>query len=147
MESIYSGMEAKVYANVIVLQVPQNGKVKEALKFTMFWIDGKWKIKDLDIKDAELEMQGISEDTVERFRGVDLYHPLPFESGSRLKFQLPFMKEPVYGTLESELDGNGCWYHFLYFTEEKDYQSSIMLTGAEINYVSGYSSLDWIERA
>ncbi len=119
------------------------GKVKEVFKFTMFWIDGQWK----DVKDAELEIQGVSEGTVERFNGIELYHPLPFASGSRLKFQLPFMEEPVYGTLESELDGNDCWYHFLYCKEEKDYLSSIMLTGTEINYVSGYSSLEWIERA
>lgn len=47
---------------------------------------------------------GVSEGTVERFNGIELYHPLPFASGSRLKFLLPFMEEPVYGTLESELD-------------------------------------------
>ena len=54
------------------------------------------------------------------------------------------------GTLESELDGNGCWYHFFYFGEKQEFstlQNSLDLTWAEINLTSGYSSLDWIERA
>lgn len=147
MEDIYSGMEAKAYAYVIVLQVPQNEKVKEAFKFTMFWIDGQWQIKDLEIEDKELEMQGISEDTVSRFKCTSLYHFLPFENGSRLKLSLPFMKKPVYGILESELDGNGCWYHFLYGEDAQDRFGMINLTNAEIDLMSGYSSLDWIERA
>lgn len=147
MEGIYGGMETKASAFVTVLQVPQGEKVKEACKFTMFWIDGKWEIKDLRVEDEELEMQGVSEDTIYRFNNFHLNHPLPFENGSRLKLQLPFMENPVYGTLESELDGFGCWYHFLYCEGDRDYSSLVDLTNTEINLTSGYSSLDWIERA
>ncbi|MBD5487101.1 MAG: hypothetical protein HDR18_16545 [Lachnospiraceae bacterium] len=153
MESIYGDKESRCryggmgYASVTALQVPQNGKVKEAFRFTMYKIDGKWEIKDLSVNDEDLEMQGISEDTVQRFNDYSLYHPLPFENGSRLKLQLPSMKEPVYGSLESELDGNGCWYHFFYGEKERGDFNMVMLTDAEINLTSGYSSLDWIERA
>ncbi len=145
MDRIYGGMETKANACVTVLHVPQDGKVKEAFQFTIFWIDGKWEIKDLYVEDRELEMQGVSKDTIYRYGDDSLYHPLPFESGSRLKLQLPFMERPIYGILESELDGNGCWYHFLFC--EGEGLPSFNLTSAEINLTSGYSSLDWIGRA
>lgn len=147
IKRIYGGEEKKASAYVTVLQVPQDRKVKVAFKFTMFWIDGKWEIKDLCVNDEELEMQEISEDTIHRFCNSSLYHPLPFENGCRLKLQLPFMERPVYGTLESELDGNGCWYHFLYCEGDRYCLPSFNLTNAEIDLISGYSSLDWIERA
>lgn len=152
MEKNYvnKGDKEKCYARVTVLHIPPDEKVKEIFKFDMFWIDGKWKIKEFYVNEDDLKLQGISNDTIDFFiyNGGMQYHPLPFENGCRLKFRLPFMDEPAYGTLESELDGNGCWYHFLYFDEVDgvDYRS-VSLTDAEIDLTSGYSSLDWIERA
>lgn len=151
MESICNGKDReKSHAYVTVLHVPPDEKVKEVFQFNIFWIDGKWEIRDFFVDKDELMAQGISNDTIGffRFYGGMQYHPLPFENGCRLKFRLPFMKKPVYGTLESELDGNGCWYHFLYFDEVDGVcQGSVSLTNAEIDLTSGYSSLDWIERA
>lgn len=154
MEKNYvdKGNMEKCYARVTVLHIPPDEKVKEIFKFDMLWIDGKWKIKDFFIDFAnkdELMTQGVSNDTIDFFiyNGGMQYHPLPFENGCRLKFRLPFMDEPAYGTLESELDGNGCWYHFLYFDEVDGVsRGSVSLTNAEIDW-RGYSSLDWIERA
>lgn len=150
MEKVYGREKEKAYARVTVLHVPPDEKVKEVCKFDMFWIDGKWEIKEFSVHDDELRSQEISDDTIYFFDygGDREYHPLPFENGCRLKFRLPFMKEFDYGTLESELDGNGCWYHFLYFDEvDGESRGSVALTYAEIDLTSGYSSLDWIERA
>lgn len=148
MEDLYGDEREKACAHVMVLHVPPDEKVKEVFTFYMFWIDGKWEINHFDISDDELKQQGISDDAIRLFWfGGFQYHPLPFENGCRLKFRLPFMDEPVYGTLESELDGNGCWYHFLYFDEVDGVRGSLMLTYAEIDQTDGYSSIDWIERA
>lgn len=152
MEEIYGNRKdkEKCYARVTMLHVPMGEKVKEVFKFELFWIDGKWEIRNFDVNEDNLKQQGASDDAIEFFgyTGGLQYHPLPFENGCRLKFQLPFMDEPAYGTLESELDGNGCWYHFLYFDEVDGVNyGSVSLTNAEIDLTSGYSSLDWIERA
>ncbi|MCM1123522.1 MAG: hypothetical protein NC416_13145 [Eubacterium sp.] len=143
---MYQEEGPSISMDVTVLHVPQDTKVREVFQFTIFWIDGTWEIRDFIIASEELERQGISEDTIDRYLYFGLYHPLPFENGSRLKLKLPFMEEPVYGILESELDGNGCWYHFLYSEGES---SEILgdMTRVEIDDISGYSSFDWIERA
>lgn len=153
MEDVYiyedRDLRGKACARVTVLHVPPDEKVKEVFAFELFWIDGKWEIKSFYPSNDELKQQGFSDDAIDFFwYGGWQYHPLPFENGCRLKFRLPFMKEPVYGTLESELDGNGCWYHFLYFDDVDGVSGgSVMLTDAEIDLTSGYSSIDWIERA
>lgn len=142
LTKVYGGMEEMVFGRITVLQIPQNEKVKEAFCFNLFWIDGRWQIKDLSVREEELKAQGVSPDTAERFCEYSMQHPLPFENGSRLKLLLPFMKEPVYGTLESEKDGNGCWHHFLNVGNE-----SFDLSYSRIDLTSEYSSLDFIERA
>ena len=149
MEELFGEERERAHARVTVLHVPPDEKVKEVFQFDLFWMNTKWEIKLFSVDDDELKSQGISDDVIELFRfGGWQYHPLPFENGCRLRFRLPFMDEPVYGTLESELDGNGCWYHFLYFDDvDGKIGGSVNLTNAEIDLTSGYSSLDWIERA
>jgi hypothetical protein len=142
LTKIYGGVEEMVFGRVTVLQVPKKEKVKEAFCFGLFWIDGKWQVKDFSVREEVLKAQGVSADTVERFCEYSMRHPLPFENGCRLKLLLPFMKEPVYGILESEKDGNGCWYHFLNVGNE-----SFDLSYSKIDLTSEYSSLDFIERA
>lgn len=144
---IYDKAAEKACAYVTVLHVPPDEKVKEVFKFIIFWIDGKWEIIDFIVDDKELESQEISSDAIDLFaRSAGWqYHPLPFENGCRLRFRLPFMDGPFYGTLESEQDGNGCWYHFLNFDEER--KRYVDLTYAEVDQINGLSSLDWIERA
>lgn len=150
MEELYQGENReKYFAHVTVLHLPMDKKAKEMLQFNLFWIDDKWKIKDFNVNEDDLHSQGISDNAIYFFTcdsGMQ-YHPLPFENGCRLKLQLPFMEKPAYGTLESELDGNGCWYHFLCLDEGWIDCELVSLTDAEINMTSGYSSLDWIERA
>lgn len=145
LESIFAGEEESGYGYVGVIHVPQNEKVKLPYCFRMFWIDEKWQIKDMRIKDTELETRRISEDIRYRLEDIVGRHPLPFQNGDRLKIQMPFMKEPFYGIIWSELDGNGCWYHWLNRNEEEG--ECVDLSYIEFNYCSGYSTLDWVERA
>lgn len=148
MAGIYDGKEEKCYGYVTVLQVPQDAKVKEAFTFELFWIDGNWQVMILNINADELKMQGISEDTADmadRYGNTVYHYPLPFKSGDRLKIRLPFMKEPFYGILRSEKDGNGCWSHWLNWDGKEG--KRVGLTQWELFHYSGYSILDWIERA
>lgn len=145
MAEIYAGCEAEGCGRVTVLQVPPDAKVKDAFHFTLFWIDGSWQVKDLKIREEELEAYGFSEDTVYRFGRLTLRHPLPYKDGERLKLQMPFMEAPVYGTIWSEKDGNGCWYHWLDLEGEDG--ECIDMSNTEFFLCSGYSTLDWIERA
>ena len=139
-------------ADVVVLEVPQGKKTTTPFGFSLYLIDGKWEIKDLYLGYGfeKLREKGFHKDTEERSRDYcGGRHPLPFENGCRLKLQLPFMKEPFYGTLKSELDGVGTWYHFLYYRDESlDCGTAyVELSTWEVNQVSAYSSFDWIERA
>lgn len=138
------GME--LYGYVSVVQVPQDEKSRTPFAFTLFWIDEKWQIKDIIVYDEEsLKVQGFSDDTIFRFKSTGDSYPLPFEDGSRLKLQLPFMEEPFYGIISS-VDAYG-WYHNLYDENDPEREQSISLSYAEINMCSRYSPLDWIERA
>lgn len=138
------GME--LYGYVSVVQVPQDEKSRTPFAFTLFWIDEKWQIKDIIVYDEEsLKAQGFSEETILRFTWAGYSYPLPFENGSRLKLQLPFMEEPFYGILSS-VDADG-WYHNLYDENDQKREQSISLSYAEISLGSRYSPLDWIERA
>lgn len=149
MADMYSGCEEEYFADVTVLEVSQGKKVVTPFGFSVFWIDGKWEVKDLHLGfgHEELRAQGFHKDTADRFHYDSRHHPLPFENGCRLKLQLPFMKEPFYGTLESELDGLGCWYHSLRFKDDRSCGTGYVdLTPWEIDLTTGYSSLDWIGR-
>lgn len=146
------GCEEKYCADVVVVEVPQGKKATTPFGFSLYLIDGKWEIKDIRLgyEFESLRAKGFHKDTEERFRDCcGGRHPLPFENGCRMKLQLPFMEEPFYGTLRSELDKCGTWYHFLYYVDERSYEgtSYVELSLWEINQVSDYSSLDWIERA
>lgn len=116
-----------LYGLVSVVQVPQDEKLRTPFAFTLFWIDGKWQIKDISAYDEKcLKVRGFSEDTVFRFDTTRGSYPLPFENGSRLKLQLPFIEEPFYGILSSEKDGYGQWYHHLY--DENDTEGERLIS-------------------
>lgn len=148
---MYRGHEEGYCVDVSVLEVPQGKKVRIPFGFSLCWIDGKWEIKELYIERFDgrgIRAQGFHKDTEDRFHNTGGHHLLPFENGCRLKLQLPFMKEPRYGTLMSEMDGLGCWYHFLCQDGRPgDGTGYIDLTWWEIDISTGYSSLDWIGRA
>ena len=150
MMEVYSEneMDMSLYGYVSVVQVPQDKKLRQPFGFTLFWIDGKWQIKDIIVYDKEsLKARGFSEDTIFRFTTTRGNYPLPFENGSRLKLQMPFMEEPFYGILSSQKDCCGQWYHHLYDENDTEGEHLISLTYVEIELISRYSSLDWIERA
>lgn len=46
-------------------------------------------------------------------------YPLPFKNGDSVVLYNIFMERPIYGIIESELDGNNCWYHFLRYGASK----------------------------
>lgn len=140
LEQICGGIEKEYYGLVTVLQVPQDAKVKHVFRFTLIRLEGSWQIKNLMIETEELRGRGFSKSTIFRFKSWLEHHPLPFKDGERLKIQLPFMEEPVYGILGNDKDGNGCWYHWL-----DDWK--INLTYWDFDLCSGYSTLDWLERA
>lgn len=146
MAGIYDGKEVKCYGYgyVTVLQVPQDAKVKEVFTFELFWIDGKWQIMILNINADEREVQGIGEDTADRYGNTKYHCSLPFKNGDKLKIQLPFMEKPCYGILRSEKDENGCRSYWLNRNGKEG--KRIDLTKWELFYYSGYSMLDWIER-
>lgn len=144
LESLAKWADRSYYGEVDVIQIPQDEKVKTPCKFTLFWIDGKWQIKDFKIEDEELKTRGIGEDTRFWFNTIGNYHPLPFQNGDRLKVKMPFMEEPFYGIIWSELDGNGCWYHWLNYDWEEGV--CVNITNMEFDICSGYSTLDWVER-
>lgn len=143
-----NGMEMSLYGYVIAVQVPQDEKLRQPFGFTLFWVDEKWQVKDIDLYEKKsLRAQGYG-DALFRLYGGERRYPLPFEDGSRLKLQMPFMEEPFCGILSSA-NAYG-WYYHLYDEkdkERKDHLNSINLSYAEIGLTSRYSSLDWIERA
>ena len=139
------GMGKHIYGLVTVVQVPQDEKLRGPFAFTLFWIDGKWQIKDIDTyEEKSLKTQGVDRHTLSLLKGWgNCRYPLPFEDGSRLKLQTPFMEEPFYGILSS-VNADG-WYHNLYDENDPEREQLISLSYADM--CSRYSSLDWIERA
>lgn len=150
---MYRGCEEEYCAYVSVLEVLPGKKSVTPFGFSLFWIDGKWEIKDLQLGCGyeELREQGFHKDTDDRFHEHSGHHPLPFENGCCLKLQLPFMKEPFYGTLDSKPDKLGCWYHFFRFRDDDhgsvDATGFMDMTWWEIDVSTGYSPLDWVGRA
>lgn len=147
------------YTWVNVLQVPKAGELKKPFDFTLFWFDGQWQVKDIIFGDVE-----VPEDQTESARWQANYFydsytfehfPLPFEDGSRLKLQTPFMDEPFYGILDSQCMEEYCeWHNWLWDEEEakvpennRNRRSCIWLDDQFLNTFSGYSPLDWVERA
>lgn len=130
-------------------------------------LDGKISIRSFGIDDKWFERKGFSEDCVWDICD-HFYCPLPFEHGCRIKLKTPEMLEPVYGILDSSMDGGGFWYHFLYVEdEEHDYNTVkklmeenkiweerenrqvdvISLTYPQVDMYGYFLTYDWIERA
>lgn len=130
-------------------------------------LEGKISIRNIGIDDKWFERQGFSKDCVWDICD-HFYCPLPFEHGCRIKFKTPDMLEPVYGVLDSSMDGGGFWYHFLY-VEDKDHDYNtiktlmeddkiwvdynerevdvISLTYPQLDACDYFLTYDWIERA
>ena len=119
------------------------------IRYESFRFDGEkqvywfWCDKDL------LLQLGYSTEVVEHFK--ECYYcvehfSLPFLCGSHVKFQTPWMKHPIRGSLSSTMDGNGCWYHFLERKEGKR-QELYQLSYIDIGEKGFFSLFDWLELA
>lgn len=156
----FKNMEMGLYGYVSLLQIPQSGKNKNPFDFTVFWIDGCWQVKDIVLNEKEMVSYGFSERAIDRIDRGFGHFPLPFEDRSRLKLQTPFMKEPFCGILDSGCGYPGEWHHYLWdenimtsienirgLYTRKNMTGCIFLSDIELYIGSGYSTLDWIERA
>lgn len=57
------------------------------------------------------------------------------------------MLEPCIGIIDSELDYNGCWYHFLYpHGKTKEAVDFKCLSTQGLGCGTTYAVYDWIER-
>lgn len=152
IDKTYNNDELKrqVAVSVDFLQFPSAGKHTEPFSFEIFWLEDRWQVKDIRIHSSQEEEQSLiaGKSVMERLTEYEFSHPIPFENGCRLKLQLPFMKTPFCGTLFTEKDGNGRWYHFLYSDDDPEMIGNdfIDLGYSEIDLYSGYNTWDWIER-
>lgn len=156
----FKNMEMKMYGYVSLLQIPPLGKNKNPFDFTVFWIDGCWQVKDIMPDKKEMMNCGFSERAIDRYDWGVGHFPLPFEDGSRLKLQTPFMEEAFCGILDSGCGYPGEWHHYLWdedimtsignvrglYTRE-NMKNCISLSDIELRINGSYSTLDWIERA
>lgn len=96
-------------------------------------------------------MAGDADSTEELYDDFTLRNSLPYESGSRLCFQLPGMNKAIMGFLWSEQDGNGCSYHFLLsenaykHPNERKVDDFLDISYKKIGVTSDFSVLDWIK--
>lgn len=146
--------------------------------FWLFWSDGKWILKNFEKYLAsrhgfdEMELWckkiGISKEVVDMSTQFDFHElghqfSLPFERGTKLKLQTPFMWKPIFGIFDSYSYYNGEVNH-LYLCAEDSFPfdkscdntpeeervngnhlilSYQMLTG----HSNIFSTWDWLERA
>ncbi|MBQ3545015.1 MAG: hypothetical protein IJA34_08540 [Lachnospiraceae bacterium] len=86
------------------------------------------------------------------FDDILLHIDLPFENGCKVKLQTPMMNEPFDGVLSRELDGNGCWYNFLYSSEYDCFSKKSFEEFIDVSYITflgNYNFMVWdcLERA
>ncbi|MCM1561269.1 MAG: hypothetical protein NC123_17265 [Butyrivibrio sp.] len=161
IEKAYEGSETYAHGYVSFLQIPQSEKTKNPFDFTVYWLNGQWQVKDIMIEEDYLKSLINHEIREEVAELLDYYNttvfehfPLPFADGSRLKLQAPCMPEPFYGILSSRYDHwHDEWYHYLRDESKPEepegerYRNSVPLHSMELDDFSGYSTLDWLERA
>ena len=135
---------------------------------TLSWIDGKLDILGFDLY-TDWKSLGVRSDKYNYFTRDFEHFPLPFEDGCQLKIQTPIMQKPIFGVLKKErfpewgeekdwvkLYGKKVlveWTHELYPVntppEDRSYENNldrIELTFQQIDMISEYSVLDWVER-
>ncbi len=162
IEKSFEGSGRYAHGYVSLLQVPQSEKTKNPFDFTVCWLDGQWQVKDIMMEEDYLKSlinHGIREEAAGLLDYYDTavfeHFPLPFADGSRLKLQTPCMSEAFYGILGSRYDPwHDEWYHYLLDEnkpeppENEGYRkNSVSLHSIELDDFSGYSTLDWLERA
>ncbi len=144
--------------------------------FWLFWSEGKWILKNFEkylgsrngVDEMELWCNkiGISKEVVDMSTKFD-YHELghqfslPFERGTKLKLQTPFMEKPIFGLFDS-YSPSGINHHYLCAEDSFPFDKSFDKTPEEervngnhliLSYqmLTGdsniFSTWDWLERA
>lgn len=134
------------------LVISEQGKRLNPAEYYIVSVDGCY-VPIRCILDYKLENSESWRTAASRYGDSSSWHiDLPFEHGSKVKFQLPIMDEPIYGVLWRGLDGNGCWYNFLYPTGTDIDQITGNTEFLDLSYIlidltSNYSIFDWLESA
>lgn len=144
MEQMARGYKtAPFFGRVTAVQNPLDEKARDLFRADIFMIDGRWQFRDISLDEGQLERYAASQDILKRMRDISRRHTLPFEDGCRLRLQMPFMQDPVYGVLKKQRSRDGELEQYL----EVGPGEWVDLSYQEIQPCSGYSTLDWIERA
>ncbi len=148
MDYIKSNTESHYTFYVDLIILLEDKSYITPLEFVVANVNGEYSVLRCYMDDM-IEKCEDWKPAIEQYHNIYWHIELPYEAKSRIKLQLPFMDKAVYGILEKEEDGNGCWYNFLYPDEREEMQSInfLDLSYIRIGVVSEYSTFDWIERA
>lgn len=132
---------------------PKNSKSFVAASFYCNNFDGKFEPFRCFFE-RDLFNKYNLDDTMDRYEFPQLrYKGVPFESHTKVKFQVPGMNTPFYGILNCNKDLNNCWYIFMYQegTKKEEYENYyvpfIDMSYTNISSYSIYALFDWLERA
>lgn len=143
---VQDGCNKRVYVYQLLILI--DGGYKIGLEFEMTWINGILEVINFYPTEAFLQEIGVIKAAYDEFSDIGVSHlQLPFEDGCRLKIQTPVMEKAVYGILDAEQDGFGCWYYFFQPEGAENDHELIDLSYHEIGVSSGYNVYDWVERA
>lgn len=117
---------------------------QEEISFEAAYFGNKIDIFHITVSEEWASLKGYSEEVVKMLSVSDLdRYSFPYKYGESVYLKTPFMPDELYGGLYSAMDGNGCWYHFLYY-EKDDGVGLIDLSYHEIDMCSHLSVFDWI---
>lgn len=90
--------------------------IDDKVRFYMELIDGKNEISRFYVDDDWLRENGISEAVIDDLfnGGNGGRHSYPFANFGSVLLQTPLMEKPLKCKINSDLDGNYCWYQWLY---------------------------------
>lgn len=110
-------------------------------------INGKEELTGFYPDQGFLCAKGFSKEAYKEFVDWGICHiKLPFEHGCRIRIKTLDMDKAIYGTLNAEEDGNGCWYYFVITDDNNAKDGMIDISYHEIGVTSGYAVFDWVER-
>jgi hypothetical protein len=152
-------MEPGYLISVYEVSLPDSGKSDDKVRFYIESIDGRNGISRFYADDNWLRESGISESVIDDlfYGGNGGRHSYPFANFGSVLIQTPLMEKPLKCTINSELDGNYCWYQWLHprLQEIPEYPGwkdiSDLDKGWQMdlsywlaNLTGHYSTFDWI---
>ena len=140
-------------AVISMIMVPQGEKAYNPVEFSVDWVNNKPVIFHFEISD---EWSKTFMEEEEKNLYWDIYmslvrRTLPYEPGVRLRLQTPMMKTPITGVFQTEDDGCGCRYNWLYmdsaFAANKECKYiDLSYTKLDADVAGKYTTWDWLER-